>query len=323
MTKRHFHGPALGVLSVFVYFFNTVFWSLPILSIAGMKLLVPAKTWRTQCTRVLNRLAVCWVGVNKAAQRLLLPTRWEVSGMDDLPENGWYLVLANHQSWVDILVLQRIFHGRIPFLKFFLKKELFWYPILGLCWWALDFPFIQRYSPKFLAKNPHLKGKDIETTRKACEKFSQLPVSVMNFVEGTRFTKEKRAALKSPYTHLLRPRAAGIALMISGLSNRLQRIVDVTIVYPEQVKGFWSFACGEIGEIRVNVRSLPVTEDLIGDYAADRKYRVRFHRWLNQLWWEKDLRIDRLLGLPAQDPGQRYGPIVPEASRPMPETVET
>ena len=298
---------ARGMLSLCIYFLNTVFWSIPILLIAGIKLLVPADAWRRLCTRVLNRFAGGWVGINKASQRLLTRTRVDVSGMPDLPADQWYLVVANHQSWVDILVLQSIFHRRIPFLKFFLKKELFWFPVLGLCWWALDFPFIRRYSPKFLAQHPHLKGKDIETTRKACEKFTALPVSVMNFVEGTRFTKEKHTAQKSPYANLLRPRAAGIALVISGLGEKLHRIIDVTIAYPDGAKGFWSFACGEIGEIKVHIESLPVTDNLIGDYAVDRKFRARFHRWLNQLWLEKDQRMNRMLGLTntEQEPCER------------------
>ncbi len=317
--KKNIRKPARGVISIIVYLLNTAFWSIPILLISGLKLLVPIKAWRRFCTRMLNYLAGCWVGVNKINQYLLCRTQWEVSGMEDLPKNGWYLVLANHQSWVDILVLQHIFHRRIPFLKFFLKKELFWYPVLGLCWWALDFPFIKRYSPKFLAKNPHLKGKDIETTLNACDKFRQLPVSVMNFVEGTRFTKDKQAAQKSPYANLLRPRAAGIALMITGLGEKLHRIIDVTIVYPGQVKGFWSFACGEIGKIRVHVESLPVTEDLIGDYAVDRKFRVQFQRWLNQRWLEKDRRMDRLLGF--ADVGQ-HDRIAPTTAQGIAEAME-
>ena len=313
---------ARGMLSLCIYFLNTVFWSIPILLIAGIKLLVPADAWRRLCTRVLNRFAGGWVGINKASQRLLTRTRVDVSGMPDLPANQWYLVVANHQSWVDILVLQSIFHRRIPFLKFFLKKELFWFPVLGLCWWALDFPFIRRYSPKFLAQHPHLKGKDIETTRKACEKFTALPVSVMNFVEGTRFTKEKHTAQKSPYANLLRPRAAGIALVISGLGEKLHRIIDVTIAYPDGAKGFWSFACGEIGDIKVHIESLPVTDELIGDYAVDRTFRVRFHRWLNQLWLEKDRCMNRMLRLTKteQEPCERN---VTQEPRRIAEAVET
>ncbi|KPJ77251.1 MAG: acyltransferase [Deltaproteobacteria bacterium SG8_13] len=316
--KKRLHGPILGVVTIIACLLNTAICSVPILLIAALKAVIPANRWRRMCTRILNFLAGCWVAFNKALQRFLLRIKWEVNGLENLPRSGWYLVLANHQSWVDIVVLQNIFHRRIPFLKFFLKKELFWYPVLGLCWWALDFPFIKRYSPKFLAKNPHLKGKDIETTLKACKKFSELPVSVMNFVEGTRFTKEKHAALKSPYANLLRPRAAGIALVISGLSDKLQRILDVTIVYPGQERGFWPFVCGEIREIKVHINALPVTDDLIGDYGVDRKFRVQFHRWLNRLWLEKDRRIERMLGRADVDLEQ----FIPAAKQQVAEAVE-
>jgi 1-acyl-sn-glycerol-3-phosphate acyltransferase len=211
------------------------------------------------------------------------------------------MVVANHQSWVDILVLQRIFHRKIPFLKFFLKKELLWFPILGQAWWALDFPFMRRHTPGFLKRHPHLRGKDLEITRKACEKFKTIPVSVMNFVEGTRFSEEKHGRLKSPYTHLLRPKAGGLAYTLSAMGRQMDRILDVTIAYPDGVKSFWRFLCGEVKEIKVRVKALEITPELQGDYFNDREYRIRFQGWLNALWTEKDHCIEGLLSasLPA------------------------
>ena len=111
----------------------------------------------------------------------------------------------------------------VPFLKFFLKKELIWVPILGIAWWALDFPFMKRYSAAVLKKRPHLRGKDIEITRQACKKFKSLPVSIMNFVEGTRFTREKHDKQKSPFTHLLKPKAGGIGFVLSTMGEQLQQ----------------------------------------------------------------------------------------------------
>jgi 1-acyl-sn-glycerol-3-phosphate acyltransferase len=288
-------APVRGVFSLSLYFFNTVFWATPLLVFTLLKMLVPVQAWRRLCGRILNGCATCWVGGNKFNQRLLSGTRWDVQGVTGLEKNGWYLVLANHQSWVDILVLQSIFHRRIPFLKFFLKKELIWIPILGQCWWALDFPFMKRYSKRFLKKHPHLKGKDFETTQKACEKFKTLPVSVMNFVEGTRFTPEKRARQQSPYRHLLKTRAGGAALVLSTMGRQMNSVLDVTIVYPGEARSFWSFLCGRIGQITVRVKAIPVTDSLTGDYAGDRAFRVQFHRWLNGLWAEKDQLIDDLL----------------------------
>jgi 1-acyl-sn-glycerol-3-phosphate acyltransferase len=153
-------------------------------------------------------------------------------GFEALRDDGHYLVLANHQSWVDIVVLQTVLNRRIPFLRFFLKSELIWVPFLGLAWWALDFPFMKRYSRRTLARNPELAGKDIEATRRACEKFKGMPVSVMNFVEGTRFTAAKHGRQSPPYRHLLKPKAGGVAFVMDAMGSALHSVVDATIAYP-------------------------------------------------------------------------------------------
>jgi 1-acyl-sn-glycerol-3-phosphate acyltransferase len=220
---------------------------------------------------------------------------WEVNGLTQLKKKDWYLVISNHQSWVDILVLQKIFNSKIPMLKFFLKKELIWIPFLGLAWWALDFPFMKRYSKKFLEANPHLKGKDLESTRKACEKFKQTPVSVMNFVEGTRFTPEKHDRQKSPFDRLLLPRAGGIAFVLGSMGEYLHNIVDVTIAYPGGVPTFWDYISGKTKKIIVDVDVFPVGEQLIGDYFNNDGYKQQFCEWLNQIWQEKDKKLDELI----------------------------
>jgi 1-acyl-sn-glycerol-3-phosphate acyltransferase len=196
---------------------------------------------------------------------------------------------------VDILVLQRIFHRKIPFLKFFIKKELLWLPILGQAWWAMGFPFVKRYTKSDLQKNPHLKGKDLAITRKACQKFKTNPISIMNFVEGTRFTNEKQRRQQSPYSHLLKPKAGGIALVLSSMGEQIQRVLDVTIVYPDGVTNFWAFLCGKIRKINVHVRSLPVSAELLGDYTNDRQFRAELQRWLNNIWTEKNRTIEEII----------------------------
>ena len=290
--------PVCGILSLFLYFLNTVFWSIPIFIFAFLKLLIPVKSWRKLCTEILYGMVNNWIGVNNYNHRVFSNIRWDVSGTDALKPQEWYLVVANHQSWVDILVLQKIFYRKIPMLKFFIKKELFWLPILGQAWWALEFPFIKRYSKSFLEKHPHLRGKDIEITREACKKFKTIPVSIMNFVEGTRFTEEKRKKQQSPYVNLLRTKAGGIAHVLAAMGDRLHSILDVTIVYPQRQKGFWSFVCGNIQEIKIRVTSLPVKNEMIGDYAEDMVFRSKFQNWLNALWAEKDSHISKLLAQP-------------------------
>lgn len=256
-------GAVRGSLSLILYILNTVFWCILLYVLAAAKAAVPLKSWRLRCSRMLNAIAENWIWVNNQNQRLMAGnTRWEVQGIETLERSEWYLVLANHQSWVDILVLQRIFHRKIPFLKFFIKKELLWFPFLGQAWWAMDFPFVKRYTKSYLQKKPHLKGKDLEITRKACRKFKKMPVSIMNFVEGTRFTNEKHRRQQSPYSHLLQPKAGGIAFVLGSMGEQIHRVLDVTIVYPDGVTSFWALLCGKIREIKVHVRSLPVSPEI-------------------------------------------------------------
>ena len=287
-------GHLRGASTLTLYLLNTVFWCSLLFPVAFLKLILPLAGWRRICNRVLHAIATAWVGCNNVNQRLVGRVRCRLAEFPDLQRRGWYLVLANHQSWVDILVLQRIFYRRIPFLTFFLKRELIWVPLLGLAWWALDFPFMKRYSKKLLARKPHLKGRDLETTRRACEKFRQLPVTVMNFVEGTRFTRAKQDRQGSPYRHLLRPKSGGAAFVLSAMGGQLDRVLDVTIAYPPGPKSFWAFLCGRIREVKVSVRALPVGDELIGDYFQDPVFRERFQDWLNDLWHEKDRVMDRL-----------------------------
>jgi 1-acyl-sn-glycerol-3-phosphate acyltransferase len=288
-------APVRGCFSLLGYFLNTLFW-VPLLMITALvRALVPLKRWQRLCGRVANTIAERWIDVNNFNQKVTAATRLEVRGIENLKRSEWYLVLANHQSWVDILVLQRIFNHRIPLLKFFIKKELFWFPVMGQAWWALDFPFIKRYTKSLLKKKPHLKGKDLEITRKACRKFKSLPVSVMNFVEGTRFSRTKHDLQKSPYANLLKTKAGGIAYVLGAMGDQIHNVLDVTIVYPNGGYSFWSFLCGKIDEIKVRVKTVPVNRDLVGDYANDLDFRHRFQGWLNRLWEEKDRCIKRML----------------------------
>lgn len=284
-----------GCCSILLYTLNTFICCIPIFIVAFVKILVPFRWVQNGCRRILTVIANFWIAVNKFIQRLFTRIHWEVAGIEDLNPKGWYLVVANHQSWVDILVLQNVFYRKIPFLKFFLKKELFWFPMLGQAWWALDFPFMKRYNRKFLKKHPHLIGKDLEITKRACEKFRDIPVSIMNFVEGTRFTREKHARQRSPYTHLLRTRAGGMAFVLGAMGDKLQHVVDVTIAYPEGICTFWDFVCGRVTRIKVHVRTLPIDEQLMGDYLVDPQFKKGFQKWLNDLWHEKDDRLTRML----------------------------
>ncbi len=223
-------SPLKGALSFMIYLINTILLTIPLILVSLLKFILPFQPVVVILDRILMGIAGLWIYINSVTTDLFCKIDWDIRGLDKLNPKQWYLVLSNHQSWVDILVLQKTLRKKIPMLKFFLKKELIWVPFLGLAWWALDFPFMKRYSKEFLAQNPHLKGKDLESTRKACRKFKHTPVSIMNFVEGTRYTPEK--ATKSAFSHLLTPKAGGIAFVLGSMGQYLNHIIDVTIVYP-------------------------------------------------------------------------------------------
>ncbi|MGY0216884.1 acyltransferase [Endozoicomonadaceae bacterium StTr2] len=274
------------------YVLNTLFW-FPVMMVFGLIKLIPFEPSRKGCSWVVDQIASLWISINNLNQKLLGGTRIDTGELPELSPDEWYLVVANHQSWVDILVLQRVFNRRIPFLKFFLKQELIYVPFMGLLWWALDFPFMRRYSKAFIEKNPHLKGKDLETTRKACAKFQDFPVSVMNFAEGTRFTTEKYKRQSSGYQRLLSPRAGGLAFALDAMNGKLQQMLDVTIYYPEGIPTFWDFLCGRVRKVDVRVTKRSLVQVLEYDYQQTQG-REAFQGWVNEVWTEKDRQLEEL-----------------------------
>jgi 1-acyl-sn-glycerol-3-phosphate acyltransferase len=277
-----------GALNTLLLGLNTLLAFTLMVPPALVKLLVPADRVRAGCDRVLNGLAGGWVAVNNAWIASACPTPWQVRGVEGLNPRGWYLVSSNHQSWVDILVLQRIFHGRIPFLKFFLKRELVWVPVIGLAWWALDFPFMKR--------GRGTGRSDLATTRRSCEKFKRVPTAVINFVEGTRFTAAKHAAQNSSYRHLLEPRAGGLGVALATMGGQFESMLDVTIVYPEGTPSFWALLCGDVRAVAVDVRQRAIPPHLLGtDPPGDKARRAHIRKWIEAQWQDKDRLIQERL----------------------------
>jgi 1-acyl-sn-glycerol-3-phosphate acyltransferase len=268
---------------------NTIICFMPIMLFAILKFTVPVRRFRNMMTRWIMVTGENWVGCNARIFSIGNSTTWDVRGLDGLSRNSWYLLIANHQTWVDIVAMQTVFNRRIPFLKFFIKQELIWFPFLGLAWWAMDMPFMSRYSKTYLAKHPEDKGKDLDATRKACEKFRHTPTSVINFIEGTRFTEEKKTKRGATYDNLLPPRAGGVALALASMGEMFDAILDVTIVYPGGAADFWGMMCGEFDHVIIDIVRRPVDDWLYkGDYQNDREFRRDFHQWLTKIWEEKD-----------------------------------
>jgi 1-acyl-sn-glycerol-3-phosphate acyltransferase len=288
--------PVLAAIMFVLLCVNTVFWAIPVYVGIFFKLLTPeGSRARDQVSRLIAWFAQTWAVVNVWMCDNLLGLDFDVRIDAQLSPHGQYLVCANHQSWNDIFVLMKTFGRKAPFFKFFIKQELIWVPVLGLCWWGLDYPFMKRYTPEQVARDPSLRGKDLETTRKACARYRNQPVLILNFLEGTRFTPAKHDRQQSPYRHLLKPRAGGFAFTLGALGERLNSLLDVTIVYPEGAQGFWRFLGGRVRRVIVDVRQLTIPKELYaGSYESDPDFRRHFRDWIERLWAEKDRRIEEL-----------------------------
>lgn len=271
---------------------NTVLHCAVLFLLALVKLLLPGRAARRAFSRLLVLVADSWIACNGLVFATVARTRWRLEGLDALRLDASYLVICNHQCWVDIPVLQRVLTRRIPFLRFFLKQQLIWVPLLGLAWWALDFPFMRRYGREQVERNPSLRGADMRVTRRACEKFRGLRVSVMNFPEGTRFTPAKHDAQGARYTHLLEPKIGGLAFVLGAMGDVLDGIVDVTVVYPGGRPNMIELFSGRVREIELHARILQIEPWMLdGSYESDPDYRARFRAWVEAIWSDKDALI--------------------------------
>jgi 1-acyl-sn-glycerol-3-phosphate acyltransferase len=276
---------------------NVVVFGLVFVAATPIMLLLPLPAWRDGFQRMLAGTATLWIRVNGWIFDLFHRVHWDFRGADieELSTSGRYLVVSNHQAWADVVVLQRRLIDRVPFLRFFIKQELIYLPFLGLAWWALGMPFMKRYSPEYLERHPEKRGLDLEATRKACRRFRTGPLSIMNFIEGTRFTPAKRDRQESPYLHLLKPKAGGLAQVLDALGGELSTLVNVTVVYSGGAPTMWQYVCGQAEHVVVEVEVVGIPADIrSGNYREDAAYRQRVQDWVSELWAAKDLRLEEL-----------------------------
>ncbi len=286
-----------GVLSALILLTNTLVMVVVLMVVALLKLLIPIQASRVFFSKILVLIAESWIAINSHGFRWIHGSKIDTGSLPELSRDDWYLVVANHQSVTDIPVLQAVFNRRIPFLKFFLKQELIWVPFLGLAWWALDFPFMKRYSRETLAKKPHLKGKDMEATRKSCEQFKHFPTSVINFVEGTRFTPAKHNKQDSPYKHLLKPKAGGVGFVLGALGEKMRTLLLVTLAYEPKPPTMWQYLSGDFEKVQVKVEKIAIPASLLQkNYMTDAKFKQELFNWLEQMWYKQDSNLSDFYG---------------------------
>lgn len=261
-----------------------------------LKFIVPISAFHRVLYFPMHGVYRLWAKMNFLIMIVFNKVDIKIKGAEGLNTKSWYLLIANHQSWLDIFVLSHFACNRIPAPKYFLKDSLKKVPFIGMACWALDMPFMRRYSRSFLKKNPHLIGKDIETTKKSCEKFKHKPTTIINFVEGTRFTIEKHSKQNNAFQHLLTPKASGIAFTMQTMGEQFDKILNVTLLYPQNPGHVMKdMLKGRLKEIIIDIEQIEDLAPLKGNYAEDINFKRDFHRWLTQLWHKNDEKITRLL----------------------------
>lgn len=284
-----------GTIVILIVAVSTTVLTAIIFILSIFKLLAPAGRARNAMTHWLSSLGELWVSVNKA-MTWFNRDMWDIHLPDGLDHKGRYLVFCNHQSGVDILALQYCLNRKAPFGRFLLKQQLIWVPVLGVAWWALDMAFLRRYSRQQLLQNPALRGKDLENAARACEKLKHIPVSMMTFPEGTRFSETKREQQKSPFKYLLKPRYGGVGQVLYSFDDSLDCLIDVTIVYPDGTPSVWDLISGQVENITVDVRLRPIDENIRGrNFREDNDAKYQLKNWLNQIWEEKEAYISHVI----------------------------
>ena len=281
---------------------STFFHGPPVLALGLTKLFKQSKKVDETNIKITNS----WLSVNNwLIDHVLANTQWDISIDDDLDLNmqGRYLMMCNHQSWVDTTVNQYFGLTRMPLTRFFTKWELIFIPFVGQAFKILGFPMMKRHSKEQIAKNPELKHRDMEEARKSCEQLLSQPFTLLNYLEGTRFTAEKHTQQKSTFTNLLKPKAGGLALALNILGDQIDALVDMTIVYPDGVPGYGEFWLGEVPRIAVNLRKIDIPAWVAGgNYEEDAEFREKFQQWVDQIWTEKDQLISEMKS--------KYSPVV-------------
>ena len=281
----------IGITSITILVLNTVILSCLLIPLGIIKFFLPITSLKVLFTKFIIKVGELWIFTNKIWVKALHNPKWQIIGRENIKSDGWTIATSNHQSFADIFLLQDITNRKMPMLKFFMKYVLIYVPVIGISWWALDMPFLKRYTQKQIKKNPKLKGRDYKKMKKSLEHYSLHPVSIFSYAEGTRFTEKKHKLQKSEFTNLLKPKEGGLAIALSNV-NKIKELIDITIIYDNDNLGFWNYLCGNIKNIKVFISKIEVpskylTENLI----SSEELRGDFKLWLNSIWKEKDVLI--------------------------------
>ncbi len=256
--------------------------------------IIPLKIFKIYLAKLSNIIGDLTVYGLKLIMLLMHGNNISVINNQKFDKNEWYMAMSNHQSWADIFILLVAANYKLPLLKFFMKRELWWIPFVFLANKTLNMPFVNRHSKKEIEQNPSLRNQDYKNTLKSCKRFLRTPSTIFSYAEGTRFTDEKHNQQGSPYNNLLSPKIGGMATALSAMPN-IDTLVDYTVVYKSKKRDAWSFAKGDMKHVKVLVTKYKIPDNLKNrNYANDKDYRDEFKNWIESIWTEKDKKIEEL-----------------------------
>lgn len=210
--------------------------------------------------------------------------------LSQLRQDKSYIMVINHRSHVDILVILAVFYDKIPDVKFFLKRSLLYVPFLGQFCYLMNYIFVKKIAPKSARKDLSVVHKQRTMIQKQCRDLVQSPVTLAVFAEGTRFCQERKSQRSTiRFSNLLSPQPAGLALAIEACSSCVHELLDVTLAYDVGFVSVWLLLSGQVSTIEVHAQAYDVAKlQLAGDYVKDRLFRKRFSEWVKRLWLKKD-----------------------------------
>lgn len=288
-------SPILLILNCLCFAVNSILIATPIMVLGLVRLALPLKAVRVLVEFLNYYLYKTWVFNNRVIIGLTNNIKWHISG-DAIPTTKKScMIISNHLSWADILFIGCVYKGNVPVTKFFMKQNLIYIPFVGLACYALGMPFLKRYPKAKLIKNPKLRKKDIKSTKKACRRLIEYPSTLINFVEGSRYTRKKAARAKSPYSNLLPPKTASLGVALGQIGDKVEYIFNNTFYYPDnQKKAMIDLLMGRVKNVYVNVEIVKSTDGLIGNYLDDKEFKHDFTMKVRDLWEEKDAVLERM-----------------------------
>lgn len=265
---------------------TALFVCLLVLFLAFCLSFCPSSKVRQGIRGFMDRMINVWVAGNRWMIRRLNVISIETifDQQLEIERNQWQIVICNHQSWADVIVLQIALLDNVPPIKFFTKREFIWVPVLGFVLWILKFPYVLRASTGLKRTEASRNQLNAHSMHRARRQFHERPVSILIFCEGTRFNQEKYRAQQSSYRNLLRPKIGGLAFTIEALQSKTSHLLDVTLVYEGKTPNFWNFLCGKCRRVKVLTRKVLIKELLEPSIRSG----------IRELWQAKDREIDRL-----------------------------